>query len=260
MKTFIAGACRPENMYQLVDPTTFLEIDFEMEVIRALTCALPAYFCGVFAGTFALDGERRSADLALIHRSFTHWFVVEVELASHSLDHHVLPQLRCFRFGEPEDTCVTSLCRGFPDIDRARAETILRYLPRSVAVVTNSRNPFWDNALRVLDVQHLTVSVFKDHSGRTAHEVEGSLYALKENIGFATYPPTDNSLRLAKSCGLPEGALQIEGPDGVVSTWIARESGSSIWITKERGVPQFPDGGHIQIIRTYDGRISLKLP
>ena len=69
-------------------PLDFVEIAFEAEVVKALTCLFPDYWCGVFAGTFLLEGERRSADLALIHKSLSHWFVVEVELAGHSLDRH----------------------------------------------------------------------------------------------------------------------------------------------------------------------------
>lgn len=81
-----------DSIFHLVDPTAFLEIDFEAEVVKALNCLFPEYWCGVFAGTFIFEGERRSADLALIHKSLSHWFVVEVELAGHSLDQHVLPK------------------------------------------------------------------------------------------------------------------------------------------------------------------------
>ena len=105
----MTGDCIEDNIFQILDPTAFLEIDFEAEVVKALTCLFPDYWCGVFAGTFLLEGERRSADLALIHKSLSHWFVVEVELAGHSLDQHVLPQVRCFRYGEPDQTCASSL-------------------------------------------------------------------------------------------------------------------------------------------------------
>ena len=259
MKSFVAGACSPSNVFQLVDPSEFSEIDFEAEVVKALTCLLPDYFCGVFAGTFLLDGDRRSADLALIHKTFSHWFVVEVELASHSFEGHVLPQLRCFRYGEPDDSCITSLCRGFPGIERAQAQSIIRYVPRGVAVVVNSRSARWETALRVIDVQQLAVSVFKNNQGSTAHEIEGSLHVLRENLGFATFSPTDNSLRMSQSSSLPDGNLQMEDPYGVIGTWIVKKSGQTIWITKERGVPLLPPNGHIQLIRTYDGRISMRI-
>src|SRR5690348_1995182 len=100
--------------FSLVDPTSFAEIAFEAEVVKALARLYQDYWCGVFAGAFLFETDRRVADLALIHKSLSHWFVVEVELISHSLEGHVLPQIRCFRFGRPEDSCVTSLCNGFP--------------------------------------------------------------------------------------------------------------------------------------------------
>lgn len=109
MRKLLTGECHPDNIFQLVDPTTYVEGDFEAEVVKALSCLMPEYRCGVFAGAFVLEGERRVADLALVHKSLSHWFVVEVELAGHSLEHHVLPQVRCFRYGDPEHSCVTSL-------------------------------------------------------------------------------------------------------------------------------------------------------
>ena len=259
MKSFVAGDCRKENVFQLVDPTEFIEIDFEAEVVKALTCLLPDYSCGVFAGSFILDGDRRSADLALIHKSLSHWFVVEVELASHSLESHVLPQVRCFRYGEPENACVASLCAGFEDLDETSAHALLRVVPRSVAVIANRLDPTWEIALRGLDVQLLTVSVFRDFQGRTGHEVDGRLHVLRENLGFAQYSAPDKSLRIPKSCGLPLGLVQMEDPFGIAATWVVRESGNTLWITKEQGVPFFPHNGYVQVIRTFDGRISLRL-
>ena len=187
MRRLVTGQCHDDNIFHLVDPTAFLEIDFEAEVVRALTCLLPDYRCGVFAGTFLLDGERRTADLALIHTSLSHWFVVEVELIDHSFDGHVLPQVRCFQYGQPEDSCITSLVRAFPAIPETQAATILRYLPRYVAVVGNLPNVEWTKSLKALEVQHLTVSIYRDRNGRIAHEVEGRLVASKESLGFARF-------------------------------------------------------------------------
>jgi len=259
VRTFVAGDCRSDNTFTLSDPSEFSEIQFEAEVVKALSCLFPSYFCGVFGGSFRLDGERHAADLALIHKGFTHWFVVEVELVSHSLDFHVLPQVRCFRFGETETACITSLCNGFPGIDRERAATLLEFVPRSVAVVANRFDPTWALTLKGLDVQLLTVSVFKGSGGRTAHEVEGSLHVARENIGFARYSSIDKSLLLPKVCGLPLGEIQMEDPFGTASSWTVREAGSALWVTKNFGDPALPHGEYIHIVRTFDGRITMKL-
>lgn len=259
MRTLLTGECKPENIFRLMDSTELLEVDFEAEVVKALTCLLPDYFCGVFAGNFVLDGDRKSADLALIHKSLSHWFVIEVELASHSLQHHVIPQVRCFRFGEPDSSCVTSLCRGFPGITRDQAERLLKHVPRCVAVVSNIYDHMWHPALRALDVQFLTVSIFKDYQGRSAHEVQGQLTVLRESLGFAQFSARDNSLRLPKSSGLALGSVRIEDQFGSAGLWTAREENGNIWITKDRGFALIQNGDFVQIIKTVDGRICLRL-
>jgi hypothetical protein len=259
MKQFSDIDCRRENVFKQVDPTSFLEIEFEAEVVRALTCLLPNYFCGVFAGSFVLDDDRRSSDLALIHKSLSHWFVVEVELASHPLIAHVLPQVRCFRFGDAEDECITSLCRGFSGLGRDPAASLLRYVPRFVAVAVNQSDPAWESTLRGLDVQLLVVSVFTDSTGKLAYELEGHLHVPRESIGFAKYSAPDRSLLLPKSCGLSTGPIQIEDIYGIASIWISREDGNGLWITKENGTPDLTHDSYVQVIRTFDGHVSLRL-
>jgi hypothetical protein len=259
MKRFSDSNCCRQNVFRQLDPTAFSEIEFEAEVVKALSCLLPNYLCGVFAGSFLLDSERRMADLALIHKSMTHWFVVEVELACHSLDLHVLPQLRCLRFGDAEEACITSLCRGFTDLDRAQAELVLRYLPRFGAVVVNQYEPTWEATLRGLEIQLLVVSVFEDSSGRRAHELEGHLHVPRESIGFAKYSAPDRSLLLPKSCGLPIGSLMIEDIYGNPAVWVSREAGNGLWVTKEHGTPDLTHGSYVQVFRTFDGRISLRM-
>lgn len=258
MRKLLTGDCHDDNIFHLVDPTEFLEGVFEAEVVKAMSCLHAEYWCGVFAGAFILEGERRVADLALIHKSLSHWFVVEVELAGHSLEHHVLPQVRCFRYGEPDSTCITSLVRAFPQLLRQEAEALLVYVPRYVAVIGNLHDPRWTTALNALDVQHLTVSVYRDRNGRSAHEVEGRLIARTESLGFARYSAIDNCMRITKSCGLPIGNVQIVDQFGNSTTWTIREELGTLWISKDRGPTLLDHESYIQIIRTFDGRISLR--
>jgi hypothetical protein len=258
MKRLLTGECHPDNIFQLVDPTQFLEGDFEAEVVKALGCLMPEYLCGVFAGAFVLEGERRVADLALVHKSLSHWFVVEVELAGHSLEHHVLPQVRCFRYGDPEDSCVTSLVRAFPALTRENAASLLSYIPRYVAVVGNLPDATWATTLRGVDTQLLTVSVYRDRNGRSAHEVEGRLFVRAESLGFARFSAIDNSLRIQKNCGLPTGSIQIIDQFGNAGGWTVREDSGALWISKDLGPALLQHEGYVQIIRNFEGRISIR--
>jgi hypothetical protein len=198
------------------------------------------------------------ADLALIHKSLSHWFVIEVELAGHSLHRHVLPQVRCFRYGEPEHSCIRSLTRAFPSLTEQQAESILTHVPRFVAVVGNIKDPEWDMALSGLDVQYLIVSIYRNRSGKMAHEVEGRLIARSESLGFATFSATDNCLRINKASGLPMGALQLIDQFGTPTSWTVREASGTLWISKDSGPALLEHESHVQIIRTIEGRLLLR--
>jgi hypothetical protein len=258
VKKLVLGECNDDNIYDLVDPTGFGETSFEAEVVKALTCLQPDYVCGVFAGTFVLEGERRIADLALIHKSLSHWFVVEVELAGHSLEYHVLPQVRCFRYGEPDRSCITSLIHAFDTINQEKADYILRHIPRFVAVVGNLPDAQWSTALLGLGAQYLTVSIYRNRIGRSVHEVEGQLAATAESLGFAQYSAIDNCLRISKGCGLPVGQQQIIDQFGNPTTWMIREESGVLWLSKDRGPALLNHESYVQLIRTSDGRISLR--
>lgn len=257
MRKFVAGACATNNVFELVDPTSYLETAFEAEVVRALTCLQPEYRCGVFAGSYVLEGERRTADLALIHASMSHWFVIEVELVGHSLEYHVLPQVRCFRYGEPEASCVTSLSTAF-GLSQGQAETVLRHVPMQVAVISNLPSQAWAAALTALDVQLLTVSVFRNAEGAVAHQIDGRLLPRSLSLGFARYSATDNCLQISKACAVPRGRIQIVDQFGNMAWWVAREDGSALWISKERGAALLTHQSYVQIIRDFDGRLSIR--
>jgi hypothetical protein len=258
LKKLLAGDCNDANVFQLVDPTSFREIEFEAEVVKALTCLLPDYECGVFAGTFVLEGERRSADLALLHKGLSHWFVVEVELAGHSFQQHVLPQARCFRYGEPEQSCIASLRRAFGFLTPEQASSVLVHVPRFVAVIGNLPSPEWSLALQALDVQYLSVSVFRNGEGKTAHELEGKLIARTESLGFARYSAIENALRIHRRCGLPLGVIQVIDQFGNPSMWTVREASGVLWVTKNDGPALLEHDCYVQLVRTIEGRISLR--
>jgi hypothetical protein len=112
--------------------------------------------------------------------------------------------------------------------------------------------------LQALDVQHLTVSIYRDRNGRSAHEVEGRLVARTESLGFAQFSAIDNSLRISKGCGLPIGNIQIIDQFGNLSPWTVREDSGVLWVSKDRGPALLNHNGYVQIIRAFDGRIWIK--
>lgn len=257
MKTLMFGECSAERTFGLRDPNFPTETEFEYLAAQAITCAYPQYRCVTFGGSFIFEGRTSRPDLALVAADFSHWFVVEVELITHSLTLHVLPQVRTFRYGEPQADCAVTLARRL-DISPSRAQTLVKHVPRGVAVVANKRNLEWQLAFRALDAQMLVVSVYDSNQGQVAFEIDGVLERSQENVGFGEYSATDRSIRFHRGTALPLGRVQVADSDGAPSWWIISEAAEAIWMTKEAGALDVDNGSFVQMIRTSEGRLVLR--
>lgn len=258
MSTILIGNCEAGNLYHLWDADAAREPEFEYIVAKALMCVYPDYRCAVFNGGFRFYNEVSRPDLALIAKDYSHWFVIEVELTSHSLTRHVLPQIRAFQYGTPEPDCVSVLTRetGLPE---AQVRTFLSVVPRSVAVIANKRNRDWEIALDSHQVQYLAVSAYRSSTGIEAIEIDGRLSVLKEHLGYGVFFATDRSLRFPKTVNLPNGEIMIDDGNGVGSIWVVSRDTQYAWIMRGIGTPDLPNEGTIQLIREHGGRISIRL-
>jgi len=257
MKTLMFGDCADERTFALRDPNFPSEAEFEYVVAKAIACAYPQHRCVMFGGAFLFEGKISRPDLALVAQDYSHWFVIEVELVTHSLALHVLPQLRAFRYGTPQADCATILARRL-DIALSRAYTLVRHVPREVVAITNKRNSDWQMAFRGIDVQTLVVSVYDSNHGQTAFEIEGALGRSLENIGFGEYMATDRSIKFHRGTALPLGRVQVADSDGAPSWWIVTAAAEATWMTKEAGALDVDNGAFVQMVRTPEGQLILR--
>ncbi|PTR33650.1 hypothetical protein C8J98_103413 [Luteibacter sp. OK325] len=260
MKTLVL--CNPQGreVVAQIDPDRFAEDQFEHYVVTALCAAYSDYHCMTFGGaTFIYQGDRRRPDLALVAKDYSHWFVIEVELHSHSFQNHVLPQARCFALGEPEASCATSMAAGL-GIERAQAETIVSLVPRAAAVVSNRWSRSWATSLKALTCQMLAVNVFGSSPAAPHLEISGSLSCFEYSIGFGIYNAKDKSIRLSKSVKLSIGTIQIIDNRGFPAMWVSRQTANHLWLSKLEGTPDIPDNSHIQIVRDVSNRFILRIP
>jgi hypothetical protein len=257
MSTILVGECSEENLFHLWDADAAREPEFEYIVAKALMCVYPNYKCIIFGGGFRFYDQVSKPDLALIAQDYSHWFIIEVELTSHSLTRHVLPQVRAFQYGTPEPDCVNVLVRetGLP---AAQVQTFLNVVPRSVAVIANRKNREWEIALESHQVQYLSVSAYKSKAGLQAIEIDGRLSVLKEHLGYGVFSATDRSLRFPRAVSLPDGEIMIDGPDGVGAIWTVSRDTQYAWITRNLGVPDLMHEVSVQLVREHGGRISIR--
>ena len=257
MRRLFTGTCTPENIFEIRDPSAPTESEFESWVIKGLMCMFPGYTCVVFTGGFRHDGVLYRPDLALVAHDFSHWFVIEVELTSHSLTEHVLPQVCSFRYGDPDPGCAKALAKAL-GISEQQGRTLLEFVPYGVAVIINRDNSEWEVALRAHDIQLLVVSSYVSSTGIEAIEVNGRLEVIQESLGFGQYIASVRCLRFGVPVRLSEGRVQIRDLQGNTAWWrVIRELGDT-WISREIGIPELPDQRTVQLIATRDGYLSMR--
>lgn len=257
MKSILIGDSQTGSRFDLFDPDGIAEVELELCVAQSLTRIYPAYECIVFTGKFLLDGRNYRPDLALIARDRSHWVVVEVELLAHSLEHHVLPQVRAFRYGEPRADCVRCLVdAGVMSI--SQAETFLRFVPRSVAVVANKRNRDWEIAIAAHGAQMLAVSIFQGPNNSKAIQVDGVLVGGEAHLGFGKVHATDRAVVFGHEVLVSPGEVQIQDLNGALTTWVTAKYGGATWFVKRVGAPDMIDGAYVQLVRNRDGGLAFK--
>lgn len=257
MKQIIVGECVLQNIFNQVDPDVPREAEFEATVVRALNCLYKKYRCFRFTGGFHFEDNTYEPDLALVAKDLSHWFIIEVELSTHSFDRHVLPQVRTFQYGTPLAECSRILAREL-GINQQNAKSFMAYVPRSVAVIANKYIDSWSLKLQAHTIPLLTVSLFRTPDGSEAIEMNGRLDVLKENVGFAKFSTIDRSLLFQKDVHLPDGRIQMTDPSGNLGLWTVVRQGLNTWVTKEQGTPNLEDQSWLQLIRSYDGTLVLR--
>jgi hypothetical protein len=124
--------------------------------------------------------------------------------------------------------------------------------------VANRARVDWEHSIKALQGQLVIVTRFMGPTGREAFEVSGSLAAVKESIGFGVYSASDAMIRFTSSISLPDGCVQIEAA-GIVSIWRAYRNGRHAWVSKEIGRMDYADGEYVQLVRSIDGHITLRI-
>ena len=130
------------------------ENEFNRIAKTQLAKVLPAFSIVDFSPFVIGDeGVRRKPDLALIDRSYAMWAVVEVELESHSLEHHVLPQIQAFTTGRYDFKHANLIHRKDPKLNLESLRNLITYVPPVVVVVVNARSVL-ENGWSVLESDH----------------------------------------------------------------------------------------------------------
>lgn len=145
-----------------IDPQAFFETEFEAVILQNVHLLCSNATLVPFKQTvFSSEFESKRPDLALIDDQYRFWWVIEVELAHHSLASHVIPQTRVLVDGRYGDDHVDALLRAKGSLDRVRLEAMMRGEPPRVVVISNRFDVRWERELNAIGVSYTVFNVFR---------------------------------------------------------------------------------------------------
>ena len=132
----------PQRIFETWTPTS--EDEFERQILRVASGLMPNYLIANWKPLIR-DRYGRGArpDLAMISSDLESWYVVEVELARHSVPGHIAPQLETLSNGVYDSSLLTSLQSAFPSHDIELLTRMVRREPGLLCIVDEYTDSIW---------------------------------------------------------------------------------------------------------------------
>lgn len=239
------------------------EGDFEAIVVEQADSVYPDHHVVPFKKTVESDEGTVKADLALIHKHYREWWVVEVEMAHHSFDSHVLPQVRKLTsadYGTPE---ATYLCGKAPILDAVRTSDLVRgTLPR-VLVIVNTPRPDWVNDLARYNAELAVFEVFRSGADKQLFRVNGyRLEQIVTVIAPCSLHPVMPTLLVVESPNnfvtSQSGKVNITHR-GLVSEWhLLSVNNNEVWLYPLSARNRLLSNTRYELVQLSDGSFEIR--
>jgi hypothetical protein len=249
------------DWYEQVAPTAFYESEFEAVLLNQAPTLYPEFFSTEFKTLVTNEqGDSAKADLALIDRQYREWWVVEVEMGHHSLDGHVLPQVRTLATGVYGRAHAEYLAARSKQLDVESVHTLMKGRQPRVLVVVNTPKPEWVDALARYDALLAVFELFRSSLDKHVYRVNGQHPSSSPDVVSDFYCdlllPNFAVVAAPAALGVPpKGSVTIRFGSGVTD-WERVDAQDKVWLAS-RGPMPLQRNERYEIVR-QDGELVVR--
>jgi hypothetical protein len=159
--------------FKQISVSALYETEYERVFSSNVELIYPGYYLVPFKLTVSDEADSAKADFALIHKECRDWWIVEVELGSHPLEGHVLPQVRTLSravYGQRE---AEYLCAKQPSLEKDRVAAMMKGQQPRVLVMVNTPKPDWVEPLKRFDALVGVFEIFRSERNRYVFRLNG---------------------------------------------------------------------------------------
>lgn len=237
MARILAGG----EWYEEVSAASLYESELEQLVLEHAPSLYPGYIAVPFKLLVSSEVESHKADLALIDNKYREWWVVEVEMSNHSLNGHVLPQVRTFSQAVYGPREAEYLCVKEPTLDERAVLDMMKGRQPRILVLVNAPKPEWIKTLAPYDAYVGIFEVFRSFRNNHLFRINGEFP--KRPVGLVSEctldPIIPRLLRVASPGalrGLRSDKVRI-WYEGQLTEWERIESQTDVYLNPVRSNP-----------------------
>jgi hypothetical protein len=245
--------------FEAVGSRAFRELEYQALIEKHAESLFPGLILSRFHCVVEHEGFGNAADFTLIDPEYRRWWVVEVELAHHSLEWHVLPQVETLAnagYGPGE---AAWLAEHHSSLDEVSLTRMMQGVQPEVLVVVNMPRPDWEPELRPW-AKVMVVELFRSDKDRLIFRQDGAELNLpSEEMSACRVDPTLPRMLVVESpapvLALESKVLTIEY-EGESSEWKLIENADRVWLSPvERG--SFPPRRFLSLVRLPEDRLGF---
>jgi hypothetical protein len=246
--------------FESVAPGALFEADYERLLMANAAYLYPQFHLVKFKCDVQSEFGGARADLALIHRTYRSWWVVEVELGAHPLQ-HVEPQVRILSFASYGLDEANYLATHGPGLNVENLRQMMRGAQPRVLVLVDEYKPSWDLPLKRLNALVGIVEVFRSPRGVEVLRVNGDHPSDEADaISICRVDPNLTRSLVVDSpaaLGYADGAtLTILYGDGTTQ-WRVVGSRDMVWLMPVRRWPLPTSVFEYTLVKTESGALRL---
>ncbi len=246
--------------FEILASNSYWEVEYERLILNNAAALYPDYLAVPFKALVQSDRGAARADMALVAPDYQMWWVVEVELAHHSLANHVLPQVARLATASYGDSEAAVINAADARLELRELRQMMKGSQPKVLVIVNADTD-WEPHLRIWDALLSTVEVFRSDTGKHVYRVSGAYPERPRSVlTRCSLDPVVPRLLLIESPArlrpADDGRYYLEY-EGSMTTWEAVSARDRFWLSPVRA-STLPLRTSFVVVELPDGRLSLR--
>lgn len=246
---------------------SYYESEFEKILKQHVNNVFPDYVIINFKlPVFAEQRGEKKPDLAMIRKDYQDWWIVEVELIGHQLE-HVLGQVEVFSQGQynayKTARYILKQCEkeNKSDLEFSKLRELIKSQQPKVLVIVDEPKEEWGEELRKLKANLCVFQVFKNTKGFEAYRLDGLYPQVSQMESHCRYhEKIPNLLKILDPSILSVGeGEEIEITyNGKITKWSRIDDEGSVYL-RAIGVNPVPENNSYVLFKDMQNRLTIKL-